>query len=126
MKTFVYVLEEVDGAKQSSILGVHASEAAAQAEKTRLAAKNPCMDYCVWERELSGSQDVQAELARIVAAKKGDKSLALFFHPGTSTWQLDLGNPSPVVQLGEAAGEVSVEGPTLAEVIAKMKRQLGA
>jgi hypothetical protein len=70
--------------------------------------------------------DIEKEIIELIKSKPGNKELALFFDPESDDWTLELGNNSDVVMLGETSGEITVNGPDIATVIAKAKDKLSA
>lgn len=64
--------------------------------------------------------DFEAEIAKILLRKKGNKELAIFYDD--SGWTLAIGNPSRHANLGEVSGEYQVYGDTLEAIIQEMKK----
>lgn len=58
-------------------------------------------------------------ISQIVAAKAGNKELAIFYMPGNpdGEWRVAVGNPTNCVMLGETNGEIEAEGETLSEAL---------
>lgn len=58
-----------------------------------------------------------------IAKKVGNKEFALFFIP--PDWSADIGNPTSVVMLGEARGEIcSDEHPTAIAAVAQLLERI--
>lgn len=58
-------------------------------------------------------------ISQIVAAKKGNKDLAIFYMAGNpdGEWRVAVGNSSGCVMLGECSGDIEVDGETLSEAL---------
>jgi len=68
---------------------------------------------------MNPTMNLEQEILALVAAKKGDKEIAVFYDG--RNWSISLGNPSGYVMLGEVPGELESDGATLSEAIDNMK-----
>jgi len=68
--------------------------------------------------------NIEKEIRKIVADKKGSKEVAVFFDPFSNEWCVSLGNPSSSVMLGEVEGEIESTGLTLEGAITSIKDQI--
>ncbi len=69
--------------------------------------------------------DIEKELQIIADKKEGNKEMAFFYDPDEGEWIFALGNESVNVMLGEISGEIETSGHSLANVVYKMKKELG-
>lgn len=68
------------------------------------------------------SGKLQAEIARCIALKGGNKEFALFFLD--PLWSAEIGNPTTCGMLGEVSDEFSGEGTTALEAVCNLRLEL--